>query len=264
MGPLNFLAADLPRWITFPSIRGDRILGFATPIGTVWERRPLDVTIFTKGEVALARETRRGDRLPAWCPERHLNADGSFCLGLDHLVISSSALARQWWADLEVHLRLQSVAERTMVWPGHSALDHGDAGRFHSAARRLAFRLGLSEDYERALAGDESWITDINMELVGPDGELRNCQAPCPCGCVDSQQKPRTRRRCRQRSEISKLILLERARRLALSDFWEKVRATRTHCCGSMRDCPLAGSQPGEGEHGSLNRTRRALQRCRF
>src|SRR4051794_34675359 len=112
---LDRIWRTVPGWFVFPSRRPQELLGFTAHGETVWRRAMLSLTIFARGKSAAVRETETL-RLPDWCPELHLNADGSLCLGLDQLPVADEPHARQWWADLEVHLKLLSTAVRTRVW----------------------------------------------------------------------------------------------------------------------------------------------------
>ena len=154
---LPALASTLPAWLLFPVVGEDFIAGFAAIAGTQWARKSLDITIMAGRGTATIRETRP-DRLPRWCPELHLNNDRTFCLGLHPQPVTDEETARQWWADVEIHLRLLSVALGTGVWPQHSALDHGEAGALQWSARRLADRVpkGLQRNPARSFKQDEA------------------------------------------------------------------------------------------------------------
>lgn len=255
---LDLLFETIPSWLSFPVKREGAISGYAAPDGTIWKSGPIHLKVQPKGKTAGVRESI-ADRLPDWCPELHLYMDGSFCLGLNALSIIDEATAQQWWADLEVHLHLLSVALKTRVWPQHSGLDHDDAGAYQFAARRLAEKLGLQEEYARAQIGDESWISDLELTLVAPDGSRRDIHVPCPCGCTTNSAKPYSFKRCPRRRKITALILLERARRLALANFWASVQRQGARCCGRMRDCPLATGAISAPPAGLLAQTRRAV-----
>ncbi len=257
---IAWLSQALPPWLAFPQIREKFIRGYAAPRGTIWRDGVLDVTIKRVGSSASIEETR-AHRLPSWCPELHLYSDRTFCLGLERLTISSLSEAQQWWADVEVHLRLLSVALKTRVWPQHSALDHGDAGKLQRATRVVARRLGLEEELARAQAGEPSWIRDEKFELVSPEGACAAPERICPCGCQRRDDRPYTLRRCPRRREVIYLVLLERARHLELQRFWHA--AAGQTCCGKVRGCPLVGPTPQPPDVELLNRTWRALQRVR-
>ena len=236
---LGLLWRTLPSWFVFPSRESGNIRGFAGLKHGVSRRGMLTLTIAARGRSASVKETDPL-RLPDWCPELHLNGDRTFCLGLDKLPITDEAHAHQWWADLAVHLDLMSVAIKTRVWPLHSGLSHGDAGQYQREARLLAERLDLSEDYARALAGDESWLADLDMNLLGSNGKRRPSAHRCPCGCRRKSGSGFSWSNCPRRTKVDRLILLEHARRLALAEFWQSCRMLGRKCCGRMRDCPLA------------------------
>lgn len=257
---LPALGSSLPAWLLFPVIGADSIAGFAAPPGTRWARKALDVTIYPNRDTASIRETRP-DQLPQWCPELHLNNDRTFCLGLHPQPVTDEETARQWWADVEIHLKLLSVALGTGVWPQHSALDHGKAGALQWSARRLADRLGLAEDFARARAEQNSWIGDFLFERVGRDGALGDASCPCPMRCAGNRKRVFSMRRCPRRRKMTRLILLERARRISLQAFWDAVGETGQQCCGRMRDCPLARDAATSHDAELLAATYRALRR---
>jgi hypothetical protein len=70
----------------------------------------------TSGEV-LVREAA-GGRLPARCPERHINDDGTFCIGYEAgKDIDSDEAAERWWKKLMAYLLCQDTSDRTRTWP---------------------------------------------------------------------------------------------------------------------------------------------------
>ncbi|MFN3465088.1 MAG: E2 domain-containing protein, partial [Terricaulis sp.] len=76
----------------------------------------LRLVVTLRGEVKAFEED--GDRrLPASCPERHINADQSFCLGYPPRIVDDAYSASRWWNDLQRFMFLQAVAVETGVWP---------------------------------------------------------------------------------------------------------------------------------------------------
>lgn len=257
---IGLLSETVPAWLAFPLRSGTMLQGYVVLPGSIWQRRTLDVTITGRGSAAAITETS-SLRLPTWCPELHLYADRSFCLGYDKLPVRTIDEARQWWADVEIHLRLLSTAVRTRVWPSHSSLDHGDAGKFHRAARQLSRKLGLEDVYELAHAGESSWIADPDFIFVDRDGRPQDIRAPCPCGCRRRDGTAFERRRCPRQRDLAKLVLLDRARRLSLAEFWSNAREGGATCCGMLRDCPLAAPPNELNDPKLLAKTLEALKR---
>lgn len=199
-----------------------------------------------------------GTCFPARCPERHIQYDETFCLGLRYITVEDADDAKQWWEQLRQFLRLQGVAERTGIWPPEHALDHGDAGKFHEQALAIASELGIDEEYKTARLNEPSWITDPNLRLLGRRDEPINGRAPCPRGCRDrcmaigKRSRPMLRRNCDHRAKLLELVLLERKRRAALAEYWAHVRGQGIQCCGRMRSCELR--QPTYKSSGKFTR----------
>lgn len=258
---ITALAATLPPWLIFPKVEARAITGLAMPKDSHWARKGLQVEILPSVRSAKIRE-RAPEQLPRWCPELHLNTDRSFCLALAPWPVRTHDDARQWWADAEVHLRLLGIALATHAWPSHSALDHGDAGALHQAARRLAKTLDLEEEYARAEAREPSWIADEARTIVDDDGRRRHLDSSCPCGCRQTSGAPYPLGRCPRRRQITRLILLERGRRLELDAFWYAAKCAGQGCCGKVRGCPLATGDIEAPDPQRLARTRQLLKKA--
>lgn len=188
------------------------------------------------------REAKPGADFPAQCPERHIELDGKFCLGLGAGEVTDADEAIRWWESLRHFLLCQSVARQTKVWPDAYALDHGDAGEHHAHALDLAGQLGIDQEYARAHADEASWITDRETKLVHRDGRAINARSPCPLACTwrrRGRTVPRLRADCERRDQLIALVRTERARRAAFKKYWQTMRDLGVQCCGTMRDCEL-------------------------
>ncbi len=214
--------------------------GVARIPGTVWEKTGVELHIagFTSPVV---REKNPGSKFPARCPERHIQRDMTFCLGLHQLNVNSDVIAKQWWEQLRQYMFCQSTAERTGIWPPAHALDHGDAGIFHEKAIIAARELGVSEEYAKAYIGEPSWITDPKLHFFDAQGNPINGRAPCPIGCryKNRQNRPVLRKDCNKRALILDLVTSERKRQERLKAYWEQARTDGEVCCGKMKICGL-------------------------
>lgn len=189
------------------------------------------------------REEVPGTNLPCRCPERHIQGDQTFCLGLRYLNVQSAEKARQWWVQLDQFLRCQGVAELTRVWPVNQSLDHGDAGEHHERALSLAAEAGLEEEYASARLGEPSWMTDPKLHLFDQKGRAINGRARCPRGCrrrARGRLVRTLRTDCDNRQLLVDLAYTENLRRKALDRYWKAVFASGEKCCRTMRGCPLA------------------------
>lgn len=240
----DVLLDQCPSWFVVASRTERRIEGAAFVSGTPWAKSGVALRIFDfpaprVGELVL------GTRFPARCPERHIQDDETFCLGLRYISVKDADDAKQWWEQLRQFLRLQGVAEQTGIWPPEHALDHGGAGAFHEQALTIATEFGIDEEYKAARLNEPSWITDPDLRLLGKRGEPINGRAPCPRGCRDrcmikgKRSRPMLRRNCDHRAQLLELVVLERKRRAALAEYWDYVRQQGLQCCGKMRSCEL-------------------------
>lgn len=244
------LAANAPSWYEVERQGHQELIGVAKVPQTPWAGGGLRLSIGGGRSPHVGEETP-GTALPTCCPERHLQEDRTFCVGLRRLEVDGVDAAGRWWEQLRQWIRCQGVAERTGVWPPTQALDHGEAGVHHERALELARSIGLEDEYAAAWLGEPSWITDPNLRIVDRRGDPINGRAPCPRGCRRraSRNAPILRRNCDRRREIARLVWTERLRRKALDEYWRHVRASGTKCCGTMLTCPLrddGGDTPGE------------------
>jgi hypothetical protein len=184
------------------------------------------------------REIGSPKLLPSHCPERHINRDGTFCLGLRaYERVCDIAAARTWWDKLQVFLTCQETAHETGDWPKYAELSHGLAGDYQQIAEKLAAELGMQNEYKCALHTGTGPIAEMARRIDDTTLHLRNGRARCVCGRFDRGGLPLQRRDCWSR-HLECLAILEFQRRQALGQFWSTF-GQDDHCCGTMRDCPL-------------------------
>lgn len=236
----GLLNSSRPEWFAVSHSGPALLKGKANPPGFAW-RDGVDLSIMGSHWVRVYEEVP-GTLFPAQCPERHIESDGKFCLGIAVGEVSDPKEAEQWWESLRHYLLCQCVADGSGVWPADFALDHGEAGGHHETALRLARELAISEDYERAHADEPSWISCPKSRIVHRDGRAINGRTACPLGCTWKRRGrwgTRLRADCKQRDKVTALVIAERERRKALDDFWRILRSRGVECCGTMRDCEL-------------------------
>src|SRR5690606_6164310 len=72
---------------------------------------------YEEGRITVS-ETNPGTALPAACPERHINRNGTFCIGLNAgNSISENNSVQQWWGWLEQFFQCQQIASKYGRWP---------------------------------------------------------------------------------------------------------------------------------------------------
>lgn len=223
---IELLLAATPDWFTVQSRTADQLRGDAAH--GPWVAEPLDLTILS-APCPIVRETRPGTRFPAFCPDRHIQGDQTFCVGLRRPPVNSLRRARDWWAEFDQYLACQAIAEATRLWPPQNALDHGQAGLYHQRALRLADRLGIMDAYLDAYFDQPSWITSTGLTKLGE----RNVRL---AGRLVARA-PRVKGGRKARLLLLELVMAERARRAALKQYKALISNGTQACCGAMRDC---------------------------
>lgn len=236
---LQYLRTVAPNWVAIQSQSSTKLEILATPLRAGGENaRTYRLTVSTSVGGALAvREDSQAAILPSSCPERHVNPDGSFCLGLyaGEGVADLDAAVR-WWRKLELYLECQEVAFGTGQWPTYAQLSHGSAGEIELQAEHLATKLGLIADYQRGVRFGKGFIAQA-AGTFHSFGKLLNGRSPCVCGYKNKSGKVLLRRECAGVEEVGCIVRQEVRRRKAVSAFWKSFVGTK--CCGTMKDCPL-------------------------
>lgn len=243
------IAGAMPGWFAPVSTGGQAILGHAVvPADNGVGATVADLRIEAINGVMEIAETTPGTTFPADCPERHINDDGSFCVGYGAgTSILSHEDAVVWWGLVEEYLRLQRVAARTRMWPARKAISHGRAGQHHVRALEAARALGLEEDFYEMLEGEPKWFSGSFPRLSADGDRLLNGRLPCPNGCLRKGREI-IRRDCRQKRWVVQLVREERRRREAERQFAEANRIAKLDCCGTMKNCPRARSTEAKTE----------------
>jgi hypothetical protein len=173
---------------------------------------------FTRFVLAV-RERGSVLRLPRFCPERHINDDGSFCLGwgaeFDPWPRSRES-ARHWWKTVCGFVQLQDRASLLRYWPAR-AWAHGDAAEFENDFEKLAMTLPNS-----VVAG----VKDAHGR-----GRRLSSRPLCPCGSGRG-------RSCHQVAVRNLELVLDRIDACEEA-YWRDLRQAGARCCGTMDGCSL-------------------------
>ena len=195
----------MPAWVTIRD-RAEGSLSVATA-GAHPSGEPLrnyDLCIAEGSYGVLAREQVGGGLLPDNCLQRHMNTDGSFCIGYGApREVVDLAGGERWWSLLLGYLQCQDIAQLTRRWPPNRGLSHGDAAALQLEAESLANKLGLLTQYREAVEYGISWPPDNIPESP----------------------------------ELNELLELESRRRKEDHDF---LRYVYYPCCRTMDGCPIA------------------------
>jgi hypothetical protein len=196
---------------------------------------PLFGPAISFGDEIKLSERSLGSTLPACCPERHINPDGSFCIGLRAGEGITDETAPAWWKKLHAFALWQETAAETGFWPSEAQLSHGEAGEMELAGEDAADQLGLRAVYREAVAFDTGFIATGVSRINAKTGMLRNGRSACICGRTDRRGRTLLRRDCHG---LGCPIVFEHRRRAMVDEYWRTLRG-RVACCGTMRECPL-------------------------
>ena len=111
---VDFIAALAPQYnAAVERIAAGVILRFSLSLSD-GRTVPYAIKAIENGLVVSARELTPTN-LPSFCPQRHINYDGSFCLywrGAATLDVVDEATAAEWWDTLWKYLTLQVRAQK--------------------------------------------------------------------------------------------------------------------------------------------------------
>lgn len=201
--------------------------------------RVFELEILHLADDVMVYERVRGKILPQFCPERHINADGSFCLGLRAGEGINSVTAAAWWTKLHAFLLCQETAAEVGLWPSGAQLSHGDAGDIELLAERAAAEAGAGAAYRGAVEFDIGPIAAGLSKINKASGRLMNGRSSCLCGRKHRTGKLLLRRECQH---LGCPIELEFKRRAAVDRFWRSMSSLP--CCGTMLECRLRAAAP--------------------
>lgn len=197
-------------------------------------------------EPSVREQTPR--HLPTFCPNRHINAGGAFCMDfpdVDALRVEDASSAAEWWARLWKFLSLQVTAATLRRWPNKHQWAHGSAAHHQHRSELCARALG--PEIAGALAVDRLQAVRCpsrpNFVTLLCGGKrvysvwrkpvrVTTLRQACPCG------SGLTLRRCSDHAlRAAELVDQLQAWQRAEDAFWKAAAGRR--CCGTLDQCPL-------------------------
>lgn len=194
--------------------------------------------------------------LPEFCPERHINPGGTFCLywaeAEDGDIVDEDT-ANLWWGKLLLFLRHQRTAGKLREWPGQGdARAHGNAARYQAQAEQEADVLGQTLRQalrDNRLTTKKRKSGRIGLYLNGKRllsvflKERRVMTLRQRCKCAEAEQRRLPIVDCGDHgAAIVRLVLAMEAWKSAEAEFSKTFKSLSYKCCGTMDNCPLAAS----------------------
>lgn len=214
------------------------------------KRKGFELTATQSDSELLIKES--GGCLPNFCPNRHINMGGYFCLGLkvDSLEISD------WISDVKKYLRAQEYVSKHKRWPKNvEEWSHGNAAYYQQLVENGLLKLrgnNFNIDFKkielRELSPAKCYPNqphyhlyyDSKLVATGVDSKILNKRAACICTTDGSaKHKHKTIGACK--NECSKTLYQipfnEKKRILEDNKFWEYFKNQK--CCMTMDTCRL-------------------------
>lgn len=191
----------------------------------------------------------RTNILPKFCPNRHINADGSFCLGiLDHWDVE------EWIETLKEFLQAQLFCNDHKKWSkNYKQWSHGDAAKYQLYVEELLKTINLKDlglnlnslhllSVENRLFKENYFHIYHKNKLIfmGTEKKIHCKRQSCICTPY-GRRKHVTLGRCSKRCAeiILKILINENLRKSEELVFWNKIKGSKLKCCGTMETCEL-------------------------
>ncbi|GEC95733.1 hypothetical protein ZRA01_18060 [Zoogloea ramigera] len=214
---------------------------------------PYKLLLKQKGDRVTAQE-ETPQHLPPFCPERHINPDGTFCLyftGTTCLNVIDEESARAWLETVYRYLKLQERVRLKRRWPNNDTWAHGDAAYHQRQAQAAATaindrmlsaltdgRLQLKFKRSKGRPILDLWIDSTHIYSVWElDKRVINQKQRCFCGMSGLKVAKRVRRCADHAKRASELVLALRDWEDAEELYWRAMQGKS--CCGTCDSCPL-------------------------
>ena len=262
MTALQLIEATRPGWAGIEGTSSSRELRAKPPERDGTPGRAIyRLHVEHSGRFLEVREHEPGSAIPAFCAERHVNPDTTFCLFLgSHFAPRTEAQAQVWWDGLLAFLQHQQFADRYGRWPLEAQMSHGKAADPQRRMDEIATGLGWNTEVASSMFRGKGWLAGDLPRLLDDGQRLANARSPCPRACrrlhapfsrrccdrqacrndCKREHSPMLRSECPNRSSVEELVRLEHLRRRRERSFIDELRNQGLVCCGTMHDCPLA------------------------
>lgn len=204
-----------------------------------------------KDNVLQVRATNK--RYPELCPNRHINLNGWFCLGLVEEL--KDLTIEEWIQNVKAFLDAQYQCEIKGVWPRDvKEWAHGDGAIYQKIIEQYyeQFKhnlLSVTLDQLTVVEIDSSnenkdkiyhVYIDRELILVGNEDKVFNKRYTCICD-NHGIKKHRSIGKCPQ--DCAKVIFMVAVNDYLLNkaekEFWDYFRSANFKCCNTMEKCEL-------------------------
>lgn len=188
-------------------------------------------------------------RFPNFCPNRHINYEGFFCLGLDSDIENLSI--NQWLKLLKDFLATQYECEISKEW-STKQWAHGDGAIYQRKVEEfyqkfitnpLGIKLSDLDVNEITTKGKVLYHLYLkgNLILIGDENKVLNKRYTCICDSC-GLKKHRTIGKCSLKcAQVLYIVAINDFFRLrAEKEFWQNwTKSGKVKCCNTMKNCEL-------------------------
>ena len=214
------------------------------------KRKAFELTAIQSNSELLIRES--GGRFPNFCPNRHINMGGFFCLGfeIDGLPV------HDWVSYVKDYLKAQEYVNKYRKWPSLvKEWSHGEAARYQKLVENALRKLrsnNINIDFKKIELREVRPTTcfpnqphyhlyyDSKLVATGLDNKILNKRAACICTTDGSgKRRHKTIGNCKHQCAniLYQIPFNEKRRVLEERKFWKACEAV--DCCMTMDDCKL-------------------------
>lgn len=209
-----------------------------------------EIEVEGSDDILKARATN--NRYPNFCPNRHINAGGYFCLGLKEDLDKKNP--DEWLNTVRAFLEAQLYCEKYSVWPHNSFKEwsHGSAAIYQKLVeddyeKFKSNSLGLTIDQLRVeeIVKSEKLFYHLyakgKLILVGLKDKILNKRHSCIC-TPNALKQHLTIQSCSNKCSyiVYKVALNDYFRIQEDNKFWESLyQCQALECCKTMEDCKL-------------------------
>lgn len=212
-----------------------------------------EIEVCFQNDVLQVRVTN--DRYPNFCPNRHINVGGYFCLDLQENLDKLSI--REWMRKVKLFLEAQQECEKNREWPSNDFKQwaHGDGAHYQKVVEKyyaeflnISKSIGLTLSQLKVVervngSGKKFYHVYIGDKQLLAGDEKQPLGKRCACVCSKNGIKQhRTIGKCP--SQCAKIIYIVAINdyfvKKAEEEFWEAYKKVGLNtCCGTMKECKL-------------------------
>lgn len=251
---INYIALAASHFGGSCTITSDSSANLELPVQLVDGRILNYILVLQQQKMIVSVREKSANYLPSFCPERHINRDGTFCLNYSEanvLTVSDEPSAINWLETLYKFLILQERARAKRKWPNQRVWAHGEAAHYQHQALKAAASLNplIAE------ATAENRMTIARKRSIGRSilevrhsgktiyriwefkGRVINQKQLCFCG-TSGNKRPKKLRNCSNHSKSAyDLAMALRDWENAEVQYWNQMKGSS--CCGTCDVCPL-------------------------